>query len=74
MNALILTAETAEALIANQEGQHRLGPVALTDGRFFLMADVLDEPLYAGKLDGVEYETASFESIAGLMPVVEFDE
>lgn len=74
MNVLILTAKTAEALIANQEGQHRLGPVALTDGRFFLMADVLDEPLYAGKLDGVEYEAAPFESIAGLMPVVEFDE
>jgi hypothetical protein len=74
MNVLILTAETAEALIAKQEGQHRLGPVALTDGRFFLMADVLDEPLYAGKLDGVEYKTALFADIAGLMPVAEFGE
>jgi hypothetical protein len=74
MNVLILTGETAEALIANQDGQHRLGPVALTDGRYFLAADVLDEPLYQGKLDGVEYETAPFESIAGLMPVGEMEE
>jgi hypothetical protein len=74
MNVLILTASAAEALIANQDGQHRLGPVALTDGRYFLAADVLDEPLYAGKLDGVEYETAPFESIAGLMPVGEMEE
>jgi len=73
MNALILTDENAEALTAAQDGQHRLGPVALTDGRYFLIADVLDEPLYAGKLDGVEYETAPFESIAGLMPVAEVE-
>jgi hypothetical protein len=53
MNVLILTAETAEALIAKQDGQHRLAPVALTDGRYFLMADVLDEPLYAAMLEGV---------------------
>jgi hypothetical protein len=74
MNVLILTAGTAEALIAKQEGQHRLGPVALTDGRFFLMADVLDEPRFAAMLDGAEYETAPFESIAGLMPVSELEE
>jgi hypothetical protein len=74
MNVLILTAKTAEALIANQEGQHQLAPVALTNGCYFLMADVLDEPLYAGKLDGVEYKTALFADIAGLMPVAEFGE
>jgi hypothetical protein len=71
MNALILTAETAEALTAAQDGQHQLAPVALTDGRYFLMADVLDEPLYAGKLDRVEYDAAPFESIRPLIPVVE---
>jgi hypothetical protein len=73
MNALILTDENAEALTAAQDGQHRLGPVALTDGRYFLIADVLDEPLYASKLDGVEYETAPFESIAGLVTVAEVE-
>jgi hypothetical protein len=66
MNALILNAKAAEALIANQEGQHRLGPVALTDGRYFLMADVLDEPLFADKLQGVTYTTKPFADIAAL--------
>ena len=74
MNALIFTAQTAQSLIATQSGQHRLGPVPLTDGRYFLMADVLDEPLFAGKLDGVDYETVSFESIAPLLPVSEDDD
>jgi hypothetical protein len=74
MNVLILTAKTAEALITKQEGQHRLGPVALTDGRYFLMADVLDEPRFAAMLKGVSYKTAPFESIAGLMPMAETEE
>jgi hypothetical protein len=71
MNALIFTDADAQHLIAAQTGQHRLAPVQLTDGRRFLMADVLDEPLYAGKLDGVNYETAPFDSIAGLIPAGE---
>ncbi len=37
MNALIFTKDDAQALIAYQEGQHRLAPVQLTDGRWFLM-------------------------------------
>jgi hypothetical protein len=68
MNVLILTAETAEDLINKQTGQHRLGPVQLTDGRYFLIADVLDEPLYQGKLDETDYETVPFENIAALVP------
>jgi hypothetical protein len=63
MNALILTADTAEALIAAQEGQHRLGPVALTDGRYFLMADVLDEPRFAAMLEGLDFDTVEFDGI-----------
>ncbi len=74
MNALILTAETAEALIAKQDGQHQLAPVALTDGRYFLMADVLEEPLYAGKLDNVQYEVKAFSKISNLMPKLTEDE
>jgi hypothetical protein len=69
MNALILTAPAAAALIAAQHGQHRLAPVALTDGRFFLAADVLDEPLYAGRLDNVEYTLAPLASAIALLPV-----
>jgi hypothetical protein len=69
MNALIFNAAAAEALVAAQTGQHRLGPVALTDGRYFLMSDVLEEPLYAGKLDGVTYEMAPVESVLALLPV-----
>jgi hypothetical protein len=74
MNVLILTAKIAEALIDKQEGQHQLAPVALTDGRYFLMADVLDEPLYAGKLDGVQYEVKAFSKISNLMPKSTEDE
>jgi hypothetical protein len=73
MNALIFNAAAAEALVAAQTGQHRLGPVALTDGRYLLMADVLDEPLYAGKLDGVEYTVAPIESVLALLPVSDDD-
>jgi len=43
MNVLIFTNEDAQTLIANQTGQHRLAPVQLTDGRWFLMEDILTE-------------------------------
>ena len=43
MNALIFTNDDAQELIAYQEGQHRLAPVQLTDGRWFLMEDILTE-------------------------------
>jgi len=76
MNALIFTASAAEALIASQDGQHRLAPVQLTDGRWFLMEDVLTEipeGLFQDKLN-VSYTVEPFESIAGLIPVAEFEE
>jgi len=75
MNALILTDENAEALIAAQDGQHRLGPVALTDGRWFLMEDILTEipeGLFQDKLN-VSYTVEPFESIAGLVTVAEVE-
>jgi hypothetical protein len=70
VNALIFTDADAQLLIDDQTGQHRLAPVRLTDGRWFLMADVLTEMpdgIFAGKL-AVPYEVVPFESIAGLIP------
>jgi hypothetical protein len=73
MNILILTAETTESLITSQTGQHRLGPVRLTDGRYFLMADVKDEPLFTAALSGVVYTEATFDSIQHLITTTEDD-
>ena len=73
MNALIFTSTDAQTLIADQSGQHRLGPVELTDGRGFLMEDILTEiphGLFRDKLN-VTYTTAPFADIASLMPVSE---
>jgi len=70
MNALIFTDADAQLLIAAQTGQHRLSPVKLTDGRWFLMADVLDEMpsgIFAGKI-AVPYTVVPFDIIAGLIP------
>jgi hypothetical protein len=72
MNILILSNETALALIAQQTGQHRLGPVPLNDGRYFLSADVLvHKELFADRMDGVEYETAMLADIQHLLPVTD---
>ena len=72
MDILILSSATATALIATQTGQHRLGPVLLTDGRYFLSADVLLEAkLFADRMAGVEYEEATLEGVQHLLPVTE---
>lgn len=71
MNILILSSEAAQSVIDSQEGQHRLGPVALIDGRYFLSADVLTEPRFAGQLEGLEYEEATLEAVQHLLPVIE---
>ncbi len=73
MNALIFTNDDAQALIAYQSGQHRLAPVQLTDGRWFLMEDILTElpeGLFQDKLN-VTYLVEPFESIRPLLPVSE---
>jgi len=72
MNVLIFTNEDAQTLIANQTGQHRLAPVQLTDGRWFLMEDVLTEipGLFQDKLN-VSYLVEPFENIESLLPVSE---
>ena len=66
MNVLLLSEAEALALIAKQSGQHRLAPVRLTDGSYFLSADVLTETqsgLYAGQLDGVTYTEVQLQDI-----------
>ena len=73
MNALVFSDADAQTLIANQSGQHRLGPVQLTDGRWFLMEDILTEipdGLFRDKLK-VPYSVEPFESIQALIPTFE---
>jgi len=72
MNVLLLSEAEALALIAKQSGQHRLAPVRLTDGSYFLSADVLTETqsgLYAGQLDGVTYTEVQLQDIQHLIEV-----
>jgi hypothetical protein len=72
MNVLILSESEALSLIAKQSGQHRLAPVRLTDGSYFLSADVLTETqggIYAGQLDGVLYAEVPFADIQHLIEV-----
>ena len=72
MNILILSGVTAQALIATQTGQHRLGPVPLTDGRHFLSADILIENgLFADRMAGADYEEATLNDVQNLLPVPE---
>ena len=71
MNVLILSADDASAIIAAQTGQHRLAPVPLTDGRFFLSADVLTEPRFAAHLESVDYDTATLDDVQHLLPAPE---
>ena len=69
MNILILSNATATTLIAAQTGQHRLGPVPLTDGRYFLSVDVLvDHQLFAQQMVGVNYEESTLEDVRHLIP------
>ena len=73
MNVLIFTNDDAQTLIAYQSGQHRLAPVQLTDGRWFLMEDILTElpdGLFGGRIN-VSYETEPFDNIKELIPVID---
>ena len=72
MTVLLLSEAEALALIAKQSGQYRLGPVRLTDGSYFLSADVLTEShggLYAGHLDGVTYTEVQLQDIQHLIEI-----
>jgi hypothetical protein len=71
MNVLIFTQEEYNKLIAKQSGQHRIAPVALTNGTYFVMEDVLTEMpegIYKDKLEDVSY------TIQDLLPVNEEDD
>jgi hypothetical protein len=59
MNVLIFTQQEYNKAIAIQEVQHRIAPVALTNGTYFVMEDVLTEMpegIYKNKLKDVNYE------------------
>jgi hypothetical protein len=74
MNVIIFTQQEYIKAIAIQEGQHRIAPVALTNGTYFVMEDVLTEipeGIYKDKLKDVNYTVQSFESIQDLLPVSE---
>lgn len=73
MNALIFSNADAQTLIAHQSGQHRLAPVKLTDGRWFLMEDILTEiptGIFQDKLN-VTYSVEPFANIQPLLPIPE---
>jgi hypothetical protein len=71
MNVILLTAEQAEQVSSmNGNGQHRLSPIPLSDGRFFLPANVLDETGVGGIFEGricSQCETTTIETIEHLM-------
>jgi len=77
MNVLIFTQEEYNKLIAKQSGQHRIGPVPLTNGTYFVMEDVLTEipdGIYKDKLMEVTYTIVPFEDIQHLIPVSDIEE
>ena len=77
MNALIFTEEEYNRVIAIQTGQHRIGPVPLTDGRYFVMEDVLTElpaGIYKDALNEISYTVVPFADIQHLIPVSDIEE
>jgi hypothetical protein len=74
MKCLIFTQTQYDKLLALQEGQHQLAPVALTDGKYFLMEDILTEMpdgIYKNKIKDISYTLVEFDTITDLMPVNE---
>ena len=74
MKCLIFTQTEHNKLLELQEGQHQLAPVALTNGEYFLMEDVLTEMpdgIYKDKITDISYTLVDFDSIKDLMPVSE---
>jgi len=70
MKCLIFTQTQYNKLLALQEGQHQLAPVALTNGKYFLMEDVLTEMpngIYKDKIKDISYTLVDFDSIKDLI-------
>jgi hypothetical protein len=72
MTVIILTQNQVEQVCAvNGSGQHQLSPMPLTDGRYFLPADILSEigegGIYEGRLCA-DCPAVPLSSIAHLMP------
>jgi hypothetical protein len=74
MNVLVFTDSDARKLIEDQSGQHRLSPVQLTDGRWFLMEDVMQEVgdggIFQGKMN-VAYDVVPLDDIEHLIPTTD---
>ena len=74
MKCLIFTQTEHNKLLEIQEGQHQLAPVALTNGEYFLMEDVLTEMpdgIYKDKMKDIFYTLVDFDSIKDLILVNE---
>jgi len=74
MNVLIFTDSDARKLIEDQSGQHRLSPVQLTDGRWFLMEDIMQEigdgGIFQNKIN-VAYDVVPLDDIRHLIPTTD---
>lgn len=71
MKCLIFTLAEYNNLLDLQEGQHQLAPVALTNGEYFLMEDVLTElpdGIYKDKIKDIAYNLVEFDTIEDLIP------
>jgi hypothetical protein len=68
MNALILQAQDAVTLLSHQHGQLQLMPLPLIDGTYFLLEEILFEPLYNGELDDIEYTIVPWSYVEPLLP------
>lgn len=76
MKCLIFTQTKHNKLLEIQEGQHQLAPVALTNGEYFLMEDVLTEipeGIYKDKIKDIFYTLVDFDTIKDLIPVNDID-
>ena len=74
MKCLIFTQTEHNKLLELQEGQHQLAPVALTNGKYFLMEDILTEipdGIYKDKIKDISYTLVDFDSIKDLILVNE---
>lgn len=76
MKCLIFTQSEYETVLSRQSGQHRLAPIALSNGKYFLMEDVLTEipdGIYKDRLSGITYEVVEFDDIKDFVVPINTD-